>query len=282
MSRAPRNDPADGWHHVMNHSIRDHPIFRFDSDRQLFLRCLREAASHAEVAVVAFCLMGNHFHLVVHCLDGGLSVLMHRLTGRYARHFNRRHGFEGSLFRSRFTSVPVTTDEQLLAVTRYVHRNPLELGERIDNHPWSSYSTYLGVTPRPWIDDARVIELAGGRRRYREMTETPWPTDRFSISDGVRSVAPAARQESTIAALQSAIEKWSPSYMDATDRRSALVLVAMEVGGATAASIASSVGLISASAARGVAARSRIRLAKDPDFARLVHEVLAGVEGRVA
>jgi REP element-mobilizing transposase RayT len=266
----------------MNHGIRDHPIFRVDADRELFLRCLREAASDVKIDVVAFCLMGNHFHLVLHCVEGGLSELMHRLTGRYARQFNRRHGFEGSLFRSRFTSVAVTTDEQLLAVTRYVHRNPLELGQRIDNHPWSSYSTYLGSSCRPWIDDARVIELASGRSGYRSMVEARWPTDRFAISDGVRSIAPAAREETNISALHSAVETWSPSSMGPKDRRSALVLVAMENGGLTAASIASSVGLFSASAVRGVAARSRVRLAKDPEFADLVRNVLAEVEGRRA
>ena len=95
------------------------------------------------VATLAYCLMGNHVHLVLHAPDGALPEAMHHLTSVYSRHVNDRLARDGPLVRGRFHSIPVESDLQLLTVTRYVHRNPL------DSDPTAVGSLHAGRQSTP-------------------------------------------------------------------------------------------------------------------------------------
>jgi len=117
--------------------------------------------------------MGNHFHLVVHCPSGGLSATVHQFAGKYVRQFNRAHGFDGSLFRDRFFNELITSEESLLQTTRYVHRNPLELGLDITRYQWSSYRAYVGLArPSAWLACSVPLGAAGGMDSYQSFVET--------------------------------------------------------------------------------------------------------------
>ena len=113
------------------------PVFLDDADRYAYLMVLAEECERREWVPLARCLMTNHIHLLLETPAPNLSEGMQRLQSRYALRFNRRHGRSGHLFQGRYTSVRVTSDEQLLAVTRYIERNPVEAGLCRTPEEWS-------------------------------------------------------------------------------------------------------------------------------------------------
>ena len=104
MGRQTRTDRQDGWHHVVNRGVARMATFHDDADRVEFGRLLAVGHDRFGVEVHAYCLMTNHFHLVLHCPDGGLSEYMQLLTSVHARHVNDRAGRDGPLYRGRFAS----------------------------------------------------------------------------------------------------------------------------------------------------------------------------------
>lgn len=115
---------------------------------------------------MAYCLMGNHYHLVVHTPDGRLSELMRQLNGIYTRGFNRRHGLVGHLLQGRFKAILVDCDSYLVAVCRYVELNPVRA--RMVTQPqhwsWSSFRAHVGLAPAPaWLDVERLHAFMLGR-----------------------------------------------------------------------------------------------------------------------
>ncbi len=166
MPRPHRIDYDGAVHHVMNRGVNHQAIFFGDSDRVLFGSLLADVHVRFGVEVLAYCLMGNHFHLLVRTPTAGLSDAMHRLASLFSRRVNDRIGRDGPLFRSRFASYLVTTDRYLLAATRYLHRNALDVrGVRhIDAYRWSSYLTYMGRRPcPPFVRTDLVLDLFGRR-----------------------------------------------------------------------------------------------------------------------
>ena len=167
MGRAPRIDIEGGWYHVMNRGIARQATFFEDADRIEFGRLLGVGHERFGVEVHAYCLMSNHYHLLLHCPDAGLSDYMHHLGSVLTRHVNDRCGRDGPLYRGRFHSIPVTTDGQLLVTARYIHRNPLDIEGVLTarQYRWSSHRTYLGCRRRPeWMQTAVVLDAFDGDR----------------------------------------------------------------------------------------------------------------------
>ena len=135
----------------MNRGVNHQAIFFDDADRVEFGRRLADIHGHFGVETLAYCLMGNHYHLLLRTPTGGLSAAMHRLASLYSRHTNDRVSRDGPLFRSRFHSILVTTDAYLLTATRYIHRNPIDLQgvKSFSDYRWSSYRTYIGERRPP-------------------------------------------------------------------------------------------------------------------------------------
>jgi REP element-mobilizing transposase RayT len=171
----------------MNRGVDHQPIFFADADREEMGRRLAEVHERFGVATLAYCLMGNHLHLVLRAADGVLPDAMHHLTSVYSRHVNDRLGRDGPLFRGRYHSIPVETDGYLLWVTRYVHRNPLDIAgvRSIRDYRWSSYRTYLGLRPTPGFLARRpVMDLLGGRvDELVAMTEEAAPLRPRTVDD---------------------------------------------------------------------------------------------------
>ncbi len=166
MARSLRLDPDDGWHHVMNRGAGRRTIFIDDNDRTSFGQRLAEMHELFGIVVHAYCLMGNHFHLVVHCSHAGLSEGMQRLSSVFTRHMNDRHGRDGALFRGRFHSRLITSDRYLVTAIRSVHRNALDVAgiEDVAEYRWSSHRTYLGLRRcPPWLETAVVLDQFDGR-----------------------------------------------------------------------------------------------------------------------
>jgi REP element-mobilizing transposase RayT len=138
--RLPRYVFPDGTYHVGTRGVDGTAIFRDDGDRRLFLRLFADAARRNEWFVHVFCLMTNHYHLVVGCLLDQLSDGLHRLNGVYAQAFNRRYGRKGHLRGDRFWSGLIESDEELEETCRYVLANPVRAGlcATPADWPWSA------------------------------------------------------------------------------------------------------------------------------------------------
>jgi len=150
---------------VMNRGVDHAPIFYDDSDRIEFGQRLADIHDRFGVDIHAYCLMDNHFHLLVHCPEAGLSAAMQRLTSLYTRHVNDRLGRDGPLMRGRFHSKLVDDESYLVLVCRYIHRNPLDRVDVDDvaAYRWSSHRTYLGHRSRPpWMQTSTVLGRFGG------------------------------------------------------------------------------------------------------------------------
>src|SRR5262249_43813541 len=103
-------------------------IFVDDVDRVMFLRLLARFEDRFRWTRLAYCLMGNHYHLLMRTPNAGLAAGMQRLNGCYAQWFNRRHARTGHLFQGRYGSELVRTDAHLLATARYIEMNPVAAG----------------------------------------------------------------------------------------------------------------------------------------------------------
>ncbi|MEE9414278.1 MAG: transposase [Acidimicrobiales bacterium] len=182
MGRPIRNDAAGNWHHVTNRGARHGAIFLDDEDRGHFCRLIGGIRKRYEIETHSYCLMGNHYHLMLHCPSAGLSAAMAYLSGCYTRSFNERHGFDGPLFKGRFTSRDIESDQQLLDASRYIHRNPLDIDAHIAlaEYRWSSYGAYLGSSiPQPWLETRLLAKMAGTPRTYHRFVEARRPADKL-------------------------------------------------------------------------------------------------------
>lgn len=138
MARQPRNELGDGVFHVTSRGVAKCRTFHDRDDFGVFVCLLRDAVGRFEWLVHAWCLMPNHYHLVVETVQPLLSNGMQRLNGRYAQGFNHRYGRVGHLFQGRFGAYLVEQDEHLEAACAYVLDNPRRAGlvERADRWPW--------------------------------------------------------------------------------------------------------------------------------------------------
>ena len=182
MPRKLRLEYEGAIYHVMNRGDRREPIFKDDADRKFFLDTLAECCGKTDWQVHAFCLMPNHFHLVVETPKANLVAGMKWFLGTYTGRFNRRHKLFGHLFSGRYKSLIVdgSGNGYLRTVCDYVHLNPvraklLAAGQLLRSYRWSSYPLYL-VSPskRPgWLRVDRLLGEMGipkdskaGRREF--------------------------------------------------------------------------------------------------------------------
>ena len=145
MSRPLRIEYPDAWYHVMNRGRRGEDIFSDPEDFKAFVALLKDSAEHWNVRISAYCLLANHYHLLIQTPLGNLSRFMRHLNGIYTQRYNRAHKCDGQLFRGRYKAILVEEDSYLLELVRYIHRNPLKAGivESIDRYEWSSHNAYL-------------------------------------------------------------------------------------------------------------------------------------------
>ena len=128
MSRPLRLEYPDAWYHVMNRGGRAEKIFLNKADYSAFLELLVESAEMWNVRIAAYCMVPNHYHILLQTPDANLSRFMRHVDGVYTQRFNRSHHYDGQLFRGRYKSILLDADSYLLQLVRYIHRNPLQAG----------------------------------------------------------------------------------------------------------------------------------------------------------
>lgn len=183
MARPLRIEFAGALYHVTSRGNARQPIFLDDSDRRRFLEQLGDVVVRHRWECHAYCLMTNHYHLLLGTLEPDLSRGMRRLNGSYAQWFNLRHERVGHVLQGRFTGIVVERESHLLELARYVVLNPVRAGvcASPEQYPWSSLPATLGLAPMPpWLDPGPLLGQFGSRSRYLEFVRkgvgagSPW------------------------------------------------------------------------------------------------------------
>ena len=162
---------APAFYHIYNRGAGNQVIFRDDQDRNKFLSIIARHRDPDEtttktdgceyekydIELVAYCLMGNHFHLLVfqESDPGALTQLMRSVATAYTMYFNRKYKQFGHLFQSAFKASLITNDAYLLHITRYIHMNP----RNYLRYRWSSISAYLGEEAPSWLHPERINNM---------------------------------------------------------------------------------------------------------------------------
>lgn len=179
MARPLRIEYPGAFYHVTSRGNERKDIFRSQRDREKFLEYLSSATSRYSACVHVYCLMSNHYHLLMETPEGNLSQIMRHINGAYTTYFNVKRQRSGHLLQGRYKAILVEADEYAKVLSRYIHLNPVaaRMVEHPGEYPWSSYSDYVGAREAPvWLERGLVLTGFGKsqgetERVYREFVE---------------------------------------------------------------------------------------------------------------
>lgn len=172
MPRPTRIQYEDAYYHVMNRGRNRQRIFHSEAYYLAFIETLAQACERFDLIVHAYCLMGNHYHLLLQTPNADLGRIMRHINGVYTQRYNRMKRTDGPLFRGRYKAIVVDEDSYLLQLSRYIHLNPVEtktpLVQRLEDYQWSSYRAYINIAIAPtWLQRDRTYQMLGQRHKYR-------------------------------------------------------------------------------------------------------------------
>ncbi|WP_458776789.1 transposase [Desulforhopalus sp. 52FAK] len=179
MTRPLRIEYPGACYHVMNRGRRGENIFTDFDDDKAFIDLLQEASEMFNLRVSAFCLMSNHYHILVQTPAGNLSRAMRHINGVYTQRYNRRRKIYGQLFRGRYKSVLVQENSHLLELLRYIHRNPVRahMCKAVGDHLWSCHHGYISSAKKwDWLHKKSLLEMFDrdqikAKRQYKSFVE---------------------------------------------------------------------------------------------------------------
>lgn len=160
MARPLRIQFSGAFYHVTSRGDAGEDIFRDDTDRKALLHVLEHVIVHMRWRCHAYCLMGNHYHLLIETTEPNLARGMRQLNGIHTQRFNRRHARTGHVFQGRYHAILVDRDSYLLELARYLALNPVRAGliEAPESWRWSSYRSTAGLDPAPdWLTVRDVL-----------------------------------------------------------------------------------------------------------------------------
>jgi putative transposase len=272
--------------HVMNRGARKVSIFSGDRDRQLFVDLLGQFGKKYEVSILSWCLMPNHYHLETEGEGTPLACMMRDLDGTYARAFNQRHETKGCLFQGPFKSMAIRDDEGLAYVSRYIHLNPVDLGEHPANYPWSSCRSFLGLESMPsWMNPGPVYAAI-----RREGLSNPESYERFLEE------APPRRKKSKKPndPVGDFLQEWirhteekvverligMEELLQKTPLTTLVAWTILQQGDAPVTAIAEYYGLDKVSSLRSAVSRFRRRIAQDENLRLLADRLISPMRYR--
>jgi putative transposase len=179
VSRPLRIEYPGAFYHVTSRGNERKMVFQSTRDREKYLSYLGSAHDRYGAIIHAYCLMGNHYHLLLETPRGNLSQILHHINGAYTTYFNIKRDRSGHLFQGRFKGILVEKDAYCKELSRYVHLNPVRAGlvKSPSEYPWSSYRCFIGREKRSdWLTTELILGDFGGEgrkgyRRYREYVE---------------------------------------------------------------------------------------------------------------
>ena len=189
MSRPLRLEFPDALYHVTARGDRRESIFEDDADRRAFLLTLAQVVKRFNWLCYAYCLMDNHYHLLIQTPDGNLSKGMRQLNGVFTQLSNRRHQRVGHLFQGRFKAILVDADAYLLELARYIVLNPVRAGmkKKPENWPWSSYRASQGLAAAK-----EFLAVDGLLAQFAQRRGTAQARYAQFVSDGMHAPSPWA------------------------------------------------------------------------------------------
>ena len=172
MARALRRKSESGIYHVMMRGVNKLLIFVNDADKMRFLDILTTCKEISGFELYAYCLMGNHVHLLIGVKDEPLEKIVKRINNRYVYWFNLAHDRVGHMFQDRFKSEPVDDDNYFLTVLRYILQNPVKAGfcRKLSDYEWSSYADYKAENKTGITDTSFALEIAS-RKELLDLTK---------------------------------------------------------------------------------------------------------------
>ena len=171
MTRPLRIEYTGAVYHITSRGNERKAVFKSDDDRLKFLNTLQHVNKRYNWICHAYCLMDNHYHLLIETPDGNLALGMRQLNGVYTQLFNKAHGRTGHLFQGRYKAILIQKDSHLLEVCRYVVLNPVraKMIEAPETYKWSSYRATAGrEAGHPSLMTAWVLGQFGGKRAAAE------------------------------------------------------------------------------------------------------------------
>lgn len=174
---------SDNFYHIYNRGVNKERIFNDEQDYRIFLNLLKRYLDevqtsdekgrvyknlHDGLELVAYCLMPNHFHMLMYLHDtSAITSLMQGMTTAYSMYYNKKYGRVGHLFQGRFKAVMIDNDAYLQHISRYIHLNPVSY----KTWPYTSLPYYLGSQSAGWIKPDRIMELFDTTEEYAQFVD---------------------------------------------------------------------------------------------------------------
>ena len=180
MARPLRIAYPGAFYHITSRGNERKDIFKNQKDREKFLSYLESATKRYGALIHVFCLMTNHYHILMETPLGNLSQIMQYINGAYTTYFNIKRQRSGHLFQGRYKAILVDIDEYAKELSRYIHLNPVRANmvDRPEQYRWSSYQYYIGLKKAPeWLVKDFILgyfgrKISDAQRGYRAFVET--------------------------------------------------------------------------------------------------------------
>ena len=179
MARPLRVQYPGAWYHITSRGNERKEVYKSKRDRDQFLSYLESAHERYGAGIHVYCLMNNHYHLLLETPRSNLSQILHHINGAYTTYFNIKRNRSGHLFQGRYKAILVDKDAYCKELSRYIHLNPVRAGmvEKPSEYTWSSYAYYIGLRKRPeWLTTDFILGYFGkstkeSQKTYRQFHE---------------------------------------------------------------------------------------------------------------
>ncbi len=176
MARPLRITYPGAFYHITSRGNERKNVFKGKGDREKFLGYLESASQRYDAAIHAYCLMGNHYHLLLETPSGNLPRIMSHVNGAYTTYFNVKHKRSGHLFQGRYKAILIDADEYAKELSRYIHLNPVraKMVKAPEEYKWSSYLFYIGKQKPPeWLHRNFILghfgkKVATTHKKYQQ------------------------------------------------------------------------------------------------------------------
>src|SRR6056297_1108989 len=170
MARPIRIEYPHAIYHIISRGLRRDKIFRKKKDKDKFLTKLKKTKEKYKLEIFSYCLMDNHYHLLIRTPLGNLTKAMHYLNASYTNWFKAKHDIVGPVFQGRYKSVLVEDESYLLTLSSYIHLNPLRAGmvEYLKDYKYNSYNEYINKTENNLVDKNLLLSKFEDIERFKE------------------------------------------------------------------------------------------------------------------